>query len=170
MSDRAVGAAAYRAEAPLSAAPLVAHVLVPSARGFLGAAVSLGFVVALPFADDMRIWPPVLVGAMVFGLYRALALVPLLTLRARIVDGDLVVTGCRWPGPDVTWSCGLHEVAGFELEARTAANGVLHRRLALRTTDGQLLGLTERLYPGGDRAQLAAAARLNAWLAPLRRG
>ena len=63
----------------------------------------------------------------------------------------------------------MHEVSSFELETRDDAPGGARRRVALRTTDGRLFGLTEKLYPEGEKALRAAVERLNAWLAPLRR-
>jgi Na+-transporting methylmalonyl-CoA/oxaloacetate decarboxylase beta subunit len=169
MSDRSAAGPAYRATRSASAAPLVARCLCFGLGAALRALFFLGFTMIFVISGFQRTGEPLLLIPLAVGVYLALRQIPLLTLRADVVDGDVVVTGCRWPGPDATWSCGLHEVAGFELETHRDGQGVAQQRVSLRTTDGQLLGLTEKLYPQGERALRAVAARLNSWLEPLRR-
>ena len=90
---------------------------------------------------------------------------PVVSVRARVEAGEVIVTGYRWPGVETVWSCAIKEAERFEaqtVEGRLKKERFL--RLALRTTAGQVLPLTETAWPGGTWLYPKLVARLNAWL------
>ena len=98
--------------------------------------------------------------------------VPLVILRARVEDGHLVVSGRRWPGRQTTLSCALADATRFEeqtfqkaLVPGAPSKVLYYRRVALRTRDDRVLGLTHAAYPSARWPHSSVVARLNAWLA-----
>ena len=92
---------------------------------------------------------------------------PVLTIRARVEGGHLIVSGRCWPGPETLWSCTVAEAARFEEQClrETPGKGREYRRAALRTRDDQVLALTDQAYPGTRWPLPRVVARLNDWLA-----
>jgi hypothetical protein len=102
-------------------------------------------------------------GVVAIGLLFALPRFPIVTLRARVEGGHLVASGRRWPGAETIWTCTTAEAAGFDVELMRDDKGRQYRRIALRTNEGKLFGLTQFGYAGGAAVHARAAARLNAW-------
>jgi hypothetical protein len=103
-----------------------------------------------------------------FVLLIAVVRIPVVTVRAEVTAGQLVVRGYRWPGPELVWSAGLPEIRGFEVQLVEDAKRRTYRRLALRTEDERILPLTETAWPGGSWLYPRLVARLDAWLAAAR--
>jgi hypothetical protein len=88
---------------------------------------------------------------------------PVVTVRARVEGGYLVVDGYQWPGAVTRWSCTLPEAIEFVHEVSKEGRRTF-RRVALRTTDGKICPLTHMTYPAVAWPQARLVRRLNAWL------
>lgn len=135
--------------APLQLAALAAIFVWASAGGLMQAK-------AMPWAG-------------VFFALLAIIKLPVVTLRARVEGGYVVVDGYQWPGAQTRWSCTLAEATDFVVEV-TGSGRHTFRRLALRTTDGKVCPLTQNAYAAVAWPHPRIAARLNAWLAAARGG
>lgn len=102
--------------------------------------------------------------ALAFAAFLALAMIPIVTITARIEGGDMIVSGSRWPGPTRIWSMTPREAATFEIHVADDDKRHVYRSIALRTSDGRVLPLTASAYRGGTRAHEKPLALLNAWL------
>jgi hypothetical protein len=119
------------------------------------------FVWALWGESGMQLMKHV-AGMVAFLALVALPRFPLLTVRATLDAGHLTVTGQRWPGPQVIWSCPAREAEGFGITLDRDEKSRDFRCIVLRTTDGKVYALTQA-YPGGKRAHDRALAKLTAW-------
>ncbi len=102
---------------------------------------------------------------LVFLLLIGVRVLPVVSVRARIEAGHVIVSGCRWPGSETVWSCTLAEAKNFEVEVLPGAKNQKFWRLALRTDGERLLPLTETAWPGAMWLSSRLVAKLNAWLA-----
>jgi hypothetical protein len=107
--------------------------------------------------------------AFVLFLLLAVTKLPVVTVRARVEGGYLVVDGYQWPGAQTRWSCTLHEATDFFLEVTTPGRHT-YRRIALRTSDGKVCGLTQNAYVAVAWPHVRLVDRLNAWLRAARGG
>lgn len=96
-------------------------------------------------------------------LLLAVTKLPVVTLRARVEGGSLIVDGYQWPGTQTHWSCTMDEAHDFVLLVTKEGRHTL-RQLALRTTEGRACPLTERAYRGVAWPPLRALNRMNVWL------
>jgi hypothetical protein len=101
--------------------------------------------------------------AFVFFLLLAVTKLPIVTVRARVEGGYLVVDAYQWPGAETRWSCTLNEAAEFALEVTTSGRH-RYRRVALRTSDGKVCPLTQNAYVAVAWPHVRVVERLNAWL------
>ena len=101
--------------------------------------------------------------ASVLFLLLAAAKLPVVTVRARVEGGYLVVDGYRWPGPQTRSSCTLAEAEEFVEEIAKDGRHTF-RRIALRMHDGTICPLTESSYAAVAWPHARVVGRLNAWL------
>jgi hypothetical protein len=170
--------AAAGASGTSSGRSLVLHyVCVPSWTAVVGLLIFaslFAWVISSETLDKaLRLAP----GAVAFLALISVTRFPLVTLRARVEGGHLVVSGRRWPGAESMWSCTLAEATGFveqavetDGERRPRWMGTSYRRVALRTADDQVLGLTHVAYSAIRWPHPRVVARLNDWLAAQKAG
>jgi hypothetical protein len=85
------------------------------------------------------------------------------SVYARVVGADLVLSSSRWPGAVRTLRVPLHEVIGFDVVQANSEGNQLHA-IAITTHAGERAVLTERMYPGFLGCHAHARARLQEWL------
>jgi hypothetical protein len=158
---RSEGGAPFRATPGAAVAPLAAR-YVPY---IWYAPIQLGVLAAIFL---WAAWSGVLHAnaapwAFVLFLLLAATKLPVVTVRARVEGGYLVVDGYRWPGPQTRSSCTLAEAEEFVEEVAKEGRHTF-RRIALRMNDGKNCPLTESSYAAVAWPHARLVGRLNAWL------
>ena len=160
------GGAPFRDAPAVDVAPLVARYVpyiwyAPVQLGVLASLIAWAAAAGI-LQTNAAPW------ALVLFLLLAATKLPIVTVRARVEGGYLVVDGYQWPGAQTRWSCTLAEATEFVQEVSKEGRHTF-RRIALRTTDGKVCPLTQSAYAAVAWPQARLVARLNAWLAAARR-
>ncbi|MBX3227657.1 MAG: hypothetical protein KIT84_14980 [Labilithrix sp.] len=108
-----------------------------------------------------------IVAGVLFVSFLLAIMFPVVRIHVRYEAGNVITSGRRWPGAEVTWSASLTEVRAFGVAEQPNGRRT-HRTLTLDLEDNRRLGLTPLLYAGPKTQHDRQASHLNTWLDALR--